>query len=374
MPKGVIYELGGLTREQLALGAAVAGEAPPSTLDEAVDNAAPTGTRVHRSPPWCSRRSCTAPAWARPGAMLIGGTTVALTSATASTPTSCWRNRANRVQMRDRRRRVRHADGPTPSTTARADGEPYGPVVARSSCRPAPCCRPRSKEALIEHVPRLMVVDTLGSRGGPIGQVDPTARRGEATTAKFKLGRARRSSTEDGDEIAAGSGESRAVSPSAARHPARLLQGSREDGGDVPEIDGVRYSIPGDWGHRRGRRHRSSCSAGAAVHQHRRGEGLPRRGRGGAQAPPRGRRRGRGRRRRRAFGEVIDRGRLRPARDVRRAELDRHVAASSRGYKAPQAFVIVDTVAARPERQGRLRRRPRPRASAVTRGRPRRSD
>ena len=52
-------------------------------------------------------------------------------------------------------------------------------------------------------------------------------------------------------------------------------------------IDGARYSIPGDYRDRRGRRHAAAARPRLGVHQHRRREGLPRGGRGGPQDAPR---------------------------------------------------------------------------------------
>ncbi len=75
-------------------------------------------------------------------------------------------------------------------------------------------------------------------------------------------------------------------------------------------IDGVRYSIPGDWAEVEADGTVKLLGRGQPVHQHRRREGLPRGGRGGAEAAPlRRRRRGR-----RPARRALRRGRHRPRR------------------------------------------------------------
>ena len=87
-----------------------------------------------------------------------------------------------------------------------------------------------------------------------------------------------------------------------------------------------------------------------AVHQHRRGEGLPRRGGGGAGRPSGGGRRAGGRRARRAVGQRRHRrGRSRPPGAARRwttcGTTCRPILA---GYKLPKHLVIVDAVVRSP--------------------------
>ena len=87
------------------------------------------------------------------------------------------------------------------------------------------------------------------------------------------------------------------------QHPARLLQRSREDRGDVHHrLAGSALVDPRRLRAARGRRSHHVARSGLGVDQLRRREDLPRRGRGALEVAPRRVRRARGRRARRAVG------------------------------------------------------------------------
>ena len=83
-------------------------------------------------------------------------------------------------------------------------------------------------------------------------------------------------------------------------------------------IDGVRWSIPGDWAEVEADGTLKLLRPRQPVHQHRRREGVPGGGRGGAQAAPVGRRRGRRRRARRPLRRGDHRARRAARRRHRR--------------------------------------------------------
>ena len=110
--------------------------------------------------------------------------------------------------------------------------------------------------------------------------------------------------------IAPGSGVDRQARAARAP-PARLLQGPREDGGDLRHDRRRALGHPRRPRDGRGGRAHHRLRPRRRLHQQRRREDLPRGGRGGAQGAPRRRRRGRRRRARRALGRA--RRRRRPA-------------------------------------------------------------
>ncbi len=92
-------------------------------------------------------------------------------------------------------------------------------------------------------------------------------------------------------------------------HPARLLQGRGEDQGDFKTLNGVRYSIPGDYATVEEDGTVTMLGRGLGLDQQRRREDLSRRGRGRGQVASRRLRRPRRRRARRALGQPCRRGR-----------------------------------------------------------------
>ncbi|MCB1686139.1 MAG: AMP-binding protein, partial [Pseudomonadales bacterium] len=102
------------------------------------------------------------------------------------------------------------------------------------------------KQGLLEYFPRATLADSLGSsEGSRIGAA--TVRRGESgRTGRFELGPDVKVFREDFSEVSAGSGEAGMLAKAGAlplgyyKDPARTAE-------TFPTIDGVRYSMPGDW-------------------------------------------------------------------------------------------------------------------------------
>ena len=126
-------------------------------------------------------------------------------------------------------------------------------------------------------------------------------------------------------------------------------------------IDGVRYSIPGDYAQVDADGTIHLLGPGLGLHQLGRREDLPRGGRGGAQDPRRRARR-RGRRRPPPDLRRADRRRRRAGRGRGRepseAELIGHVKERLAHYKAPRRVRCVDDHRAGAQRQGRLQAPP----------------
>ena len=145
-----------------------------------------------------------------------------------------------------------------------------------------------TKDGLLRHNPRLILVDALGSSEA-IGMAQSTTTSdGSAESATFVL-----SAGHAGHH---GSGSRRVLGLRRARHRGdersdapRVLQGPREVGRDLPHHRRRPLHDPGRLRLRRRRRHGPPPRPRQSVHQHRGREGLPGRGRGGAEAPSGGR-------------------------------------------------------------------------------------
>jgi fatty-acyl-CoA synthase len=100
------------------------------------------------------------------------------------------------------------------------------------------------KQALIRHAPELAIVDVLGSTEGGMGQ--STVRKGmSAETARFKLNPTTKVFTEDGREVAPGSGEVGFVA-NGGMVPLGYYKDPEKSARTFREVNGVRYSFPGD--------------------------------------------------------------------------------------------------------------------------------
>ena len=103
-----------------------------------------------------------------------------------------------------------------------------------------------TKDGLLRHNPRLIMIDALGSSEA-IGMATntTTAESGDGT-ATFALGPNTRVVTEDGRDVAPGSGELGRVAL-RGNMPIGYYKDAEKSAATFQVIDGVRYSIPGDW-------------------------------------------------------------------------------------------------------------------------------
>ena len=100
------------------------------------------------------------------------------------------------------------------------------------------------KNALLEFHD-MTLVDTMGSTEGGMGS--SVSKRGEAAqTAKFKLSAGVKVFAEDGTEVQAGSGETGKIATSGLV-PLGYYKDPEKSAATFREIDGVRYSFPGDY-------------------------------------------------------------------------------------------------------------------------------
>jgi fatty-acyl-CoA synthase len=100
------------------------------------------------------------------------------------------------------------------------------------------------KQGLLRHVPELVIADVLGSTEGGMGQ--SMVRAGtSAETAKFKLNPATKVFTQDGREVRPGSGEIGVVA-NGGMVPLGYYKDPEKSARTFREVNGVRYSFPGD--------------------------------------------------------------------------------------------------------------------------------
>lgn len=90
-----------------------------------------------------------------------------------------------------------------------------------------------------------MLVDAIGSTEGSMG-TQITTRGNIGETAKFAMGAATKVFMEDGREVQPGSGETGMVAAGGAV-PIGYYKDEEKSRATFREIDGIRYSFPGDW-------------------------------------------------------------------------------------------------------------------------------
>ena len=102
------------------------------------------------------------------------------------------------------------------------------------------------KLALLEHVPQVMLADMFGSSEAVGFGTSVTSKGAKSKTAKFEIGDDCRVFTEDHREVEPGSGE-RGFIARRGPIPTGYYKDPEKTAKTFPTIDGVRYSIPGDW-------------------------------------------------------------------------------------------------------------------------------
>ena len=102
------------------------------------------------------------------------------------------------------------------------------------------------KLALLEHQPRLLLADMFGSSEAVGFGSNVTSVKGASATARFEIGEHCKVFTEDRREVRPGSGERGFIARSGSI-PLGYYKDAEKTAETFPTIDGVRYSIPGDW-------------------------------------------------------------------------------------------------------------------------------
>jgi acyl-CoA synthetase (AMP-forming)/AMP-acid ligase II len=103
-----------------------------------------------------------------------------------------------------------------------------------------------TKDGLLRHNPRLIMVDALGSSEALGMATNTTTAESSGGTAKFELGPNTRVVTEDGRDVEPGSGELGRVAMRGYT-PIGYYKDPEKSAATFQVIGGERYSIPGDW-------------------------------------------------------------------------------------------------------------------------------
>jgi len=127
---------------------------------------------------------------------------------------------------------------------ARARGTPYNLTSLKRIISSGVMWSSETKQGLLEHHD-MMLMDTMGSTEG--GMASNVSTRGNAAqTAKFQLSEGVRVFTDDGRVVAAGSGETGKIGLSGSV-PIGYYKDPKKSAETFREIDGIRYSFPGDY-------------------------------------------------------------------------------------------------------------------------------
>ena len=103
-----------------------------------------------------------------------------------------------------------------------------------------------NKRGLLRHLPQVAMLDSFGASEAVGFGLSVTTADGEWRTAKFELGEQVKVFTEDGREVTPGSDEPGQVARSGPI-PVGYYKDPEKTASTFKTIDGVRYSIPGDW-------------------------------------------------------------------------------------------------------------------------------
>ena len=103
-----------------------------------------------------------------------------------------------------------------------------------------------TKAGLLRHNPRLLCVDTLGSSEAVGLASSRSSRKATAGTGTFVLTASTRVIADDGRDVVPGSGE-RGLLATRGRTPIGYYKDPEKSAATFRMIDGVRWSIPGDW-------------------------------------------------------------------------------------------------------------------------------
>jgi 3-oxocholest-4-en-26-oate---CoA ligase len=102
------------------------------------------------------------------------------------------------------------------------------------------------KERLLDHLPQAMIFDSLGSSEAVGMAASYSSKDNVSSTARFSLGGSAVVITEDGRRVEPGSGEIGRVGVRGLL-PVGYYKDEVKTAATFPVIDGVRYSLPGDW-------------------------------------------------------------------------------------------------------------------------------
>jgi len=245
MPKGVMYDLGGLTQTFIALGFPVVGLGNPAVdeIPELVARLWKDGSQIV-SVPTCPLMHGTG-MWL--GAMIphTAGAQVTLLTERSFDGHEMWRVAA---QERATQLVIVGDAFAKPMLRAleeaKAEGAPHDPSSVRFVISSGVMWTTEVKQALLDWH-GFVLIDAMGSTEGSMGS-SVTTRGNIGQTAKFTKNPTTKVFTEDGREVEPGSGEAGMVA-AGGNVPIGYFKDPAKSAATFRTIDGVRYSFPGDW-------------------------------------------------------------------------------------------------------------------------------
>ena len=165
---------------------------------------------------------------------------------------------------------------------AKAAGTPYDISSLKRIISSGVMWSSEVKQGLLAHHD-MMLMDTMGSTEGGMAS-NVSTRASAAQTAKFQLSEGVRVFTDDGRVVAPGSGEIGKIGLSG-QVPIGYYKDPKKSAETFREIDGVRYSFPGDYARVEADGTHHAARPRQHVHQQRRRKGVSGRSRGSRQTP-----------------------------------------------------------------------------------------
>lgn len=246
MPKGVMYTVRSMTESYLTSGFPLVQQPVPTTVDEAaagVVAATAAGNRLVSIP--CAPLMHGTGIWL--GAfipMLTGGQVVTLTNRSLDADellSTIERERATNVTI------VGDAFAKPiigAIDAAKEAGTPYDTSSLKLIVSSGVMFTSEIKEQVLDRIEQVMILDAMGSTEGAMG-ISMSMRGLPPSTAKFSQMPNTKVFTEDGREVQPGSGEIGMVA-AGGMVPLGYFKDPEKSARTFKEIDGVRYSFPGD--------------------------------------------------------------------------------------------------------------------------------
>ena len=243
MPKGVMYPVGSFTQYFIASGAAGREIEPPASIGEYAEYL----QRIDEPPvslPGCPLMHGTGMWLGSFLPMLLGGTVVT-TSKLGMDPDRLL-GMVEEYRVTDLiivgdafARPILNA-----LDTAKRRGTPYDISSLKQIGSSGVMWSMETKQGLLAHHD-MILADIMGSTEGGMGS-SITTREGISATAKFELSEGVRVLTDDGRAVEPGSGEMGKIATSGLV-PLGYYKDAEKSAATFREIDGVRYSFPGDY-------------------------------------------------------------------------------------------------------------------------------
>ncbi len=244
MPKGVMYHAGEFCERLLMLSAMGRGLPPPASLAEMRTLLQAQGDNFPVSLPACPLMHGTG-MWLGAFVSLGVGGTLVLSPRLGLDPAHLWGLVAQHrvtdlVIVGDAFARPLLAE----LDDAEKRGQPHDLSSLAQIVSSGVMWSSEIKQGLLRHHD-MMLVDTIGSTEGGMG-MSVTSRALDSETARFDLNEDARVFTEDGREVQPGSGE-RGMIAVGGSVPVGYYKDPEKSAATFREINGVRYSFPGDF-------------------------------------------------------------------------------------------------------------------------------